>query len=148
MRLHHIGHLVHDLSAAAAACQANFGYRIESPVIEDPVQTALVQFLRLPGGANWLELVTPNGPNSKLSLALAKGGGLHHLCYEVDDIEAACVALRRQKMALLSTPAPAVAFTGRRIAWLLGRDRLLTELVESGPGPLNLAVLAAGPPRC
>lgn len=148
MRLHHIGHLVHDLSAAAAACQARFGYRIESAVIKDPVQTALVQFLRLPGGANWLELVTPNGSDSKLSSALAKGGGLHHLCYEVDDIEAACIALRRQKMALLGAPAPAVAFAGRRIAWLLGRDRLLTELVESGPGPLSLAALAAGPPRC
>ncbi len=117
-------------------------------MIEDPVQTALVQFLRLPSGANWLELVAPNGPDSKLSSALAKGEGLHHLCYEVDDIEAACVALRRQKMALLSAPAPAVAFTGRRVAWLLGRDRLLTELVESGPGPLSLAALAAGPPRC
>ena len=106
-------------------------------MIEDPQQTALVQFLRLPGADHWTELVAPNGPNSVLTAALdRKRSGPHHLCYEVDDIEAACHALRSAGMSILANPVPAVAFTGRRVAWLTDRDFLLTELVESGAGPL------------
>ena len=82
LRLHHTGLLVRDLPTAAAELVARLGYVVESGVIEDPVQTALVQFLRQPGTSSWLELVTPNGPTSKLSRAVASGGGLHHLCYE------------------------------------------------------------------
>lgn len=137
--MHHIGYVVKNIPTAADTLVDRFGYRIESDVIEDPVQTALVQFLRLPGGRNWLELVCPNGPESKLSAALARGGGLHHLCYEVDDIEQACTELRTRRMMVLSAPVPAVAFGGRRIAWLIDRTPLLVELVESGEGPLTLA---------
>jgi methylmalonyl-CoA/ethylmalonyl-CoA epimerase len=138
VRLHHIGHLVKDIPAAAKALVGDFGYRIESNIIEDPVQTVMVQFLRLPGERNWFELVSPNGPGSKVSAALAKGGGLHHLCYEVDDLDASCAALRRQRMWMLSGPVPAVAFDGRRIAWFVQRTQLLVELLESGEGALTL----------
>ena len=67
-------------------------------IISDPVQTALVKFLRQPGAPNWIELVTPNGPQSKLTAALKKGGGQHHLCYEVSDMARACDHLRDQQM--------------------------------------------------
>jgi methylmalonyl-CoA/ethylmalonyl-CoA epimerase len=64
---------------------------------------------------------------------LKKGGGTHHVCYAVEDIDAACADLRRHGMSLIRTPVSAAAFRGRRIAWLMGRDRMLTELVEEGP---------------
>lgn len=138
MRLHHIGHLVKDIPAAAKILVENYGYRIESGVIEDPVQTAFVQFMRLPGATNWLELVSPNGENSKLKATLAKGCGLHHVCYEVDGIETVCAQFSTRKMMILSPPVPAVAFGGRRIAWFMDHTRMLVELVESGDGPLTL----------
>lgn len=137
-RLHHTGLLVTDIAAAASGLLERFGYRSASAVIEDPLQTAQVQFLHLPGTGHWLELVAPNSKQSKLSNALRKGGGLHHLCYEVTAIEAACSHLREQAMLLLSHPAPAVAFGGRRIAWFMDRTGLLIELVEAGAGPLTL----------
>jgi methylmalonyl-CoA/ethylmalonyl-CoA epimerase len=137
--LHHVGVLVKDIGEAAQDFAIGLGYRIESEVIEDPVQTAHVQFLRQPGSISWLELITPNGSESKLSAGVRKGGGLHHLCYEVGDIEAACEHLRSRGMLLLSEPVPAVAFGGRRIAWLMDRFNLLLELVEAGAGPLALA---------
>ena len=89
------------------------------------------------------ELVSPENENSKLSNVLAKRGeGLHHLCYEVPGIEAACEHLREGRQMMLSGPTPAVAFGGRRIAWFMDRAGLLTELVEAGAGPLSLATLA------
>jgi len=140
---HHVGHLVKNLSAEADNLVARLGYVIESDVIEDPVQTAFVQFLRQPGTHSWIELVTPNGPSSKLTNALVKGGGLHHLCYEVSDIHLAGEHLRNQAMLLLAEPVPAAAFLGRRIAWFMDRSRFLVELLESGEGPLSLTSIMA-----
>ena len=137
--LHHIGFLVRDISTAAQDFVSRLDYVIESDVIEDPVQTAHVQFLRQLGTTSWLELVMPNGVDSKLNNALRKEGGLHHLCYEVSDIEYACEHLRSQAMLMLGEPVPAAAFPGRRIAWFMDRSGFLVELLESGYGPLSLA---------
>ncbi len=137
-RLHHVGTLVADIGSARQALMERFGYRPWTDVITDPVQTARVQFLHLPGATHWLELVTPAGPGSKLSNALKKGVKLHHLCYEVEDLEGAAERLRGQGMLMVGAPAPAVAFGGRRIAWLADKAAPLVELVEAGPGPLNL----------
>lgn len=135
MELHHVGVVTGDIVRAAADYVRRFGYEVRSPVIHDPVQTAHVQFLKLPGNSGFLELVTPDGPASKLRRALAKGGGLNHLCYAVADIEEACRALRRESMLIIQPPADAVAFPGRRIAWMIGRDKVPIELVERGsPG--------------
>jgi methylmalonyl-CoA/ethylmalonyl-CoA epimerase len=138
-RHHHVGFLVKDITAAARDMSARLGYVAESGVIEDPVQTAIVQFFRQPGTHSWLELITPSGPDSKLTNALKKGGGLHHLCYEVDDIHRACAYLRDQAMFILAEPVPAAAFPGRRIAWLMDRSGFLVELLERGEGLLSLA---------
>lgn len=99
-------------------------------LFHDPVQTALIQFLRLPGDSILIELVAPDGPASRLSKVILKGGGINHLCHSTPDIEAACRSLQDQGMAIIEEPTPAVAFGGRRIAWLMGDDHVLTELVE------------------
>ncbi len=130
MRLHHIGILVHSIPDAVSAYARRYAYEVRSPVIHDPVQTAYVQFLALPGDSSYLEFISPDRPNSKLTNALNKGGGLNHICYSTDAIESACEELRAQGMFLIQPPVHAVAFPGRRIAWLMGRDRALIELVE------------------
>ena len=131
-RLHHVGVLVSDIPAAAETYIRRFGYELRSDVIHDPIQTAYVQFLRLPEESSYLELVAPDGPQSKLANGLKKGGGLNHVCYSTDDIDRACEDLRAAGAFLIQRPVSAVAFRGRRIAWLVGRDRALTELVERG----------------
>jgi methylmalonyl-CoA/ethylmalonyl-CoA epimerase len=137
MTLHHFGISVAKIETALELYVDRFGYLVQSPIIHDPRQTAFVQFLRLPGDSAFLELVAPDGPESKLAAAVKQGGGLHHLCYSVSDIESATQELRSKQMAVLCEPVPAVAFPGRKIAWLMGRDRLPIELVEGGvPGQL------------
>lgn len=140
-RLHHLGCLVADLETAARDFENRLGYRRESEIIHDPVQTAQVLFLRQPGVFSWLELVTPDGPTSKLANALRKGGGWHHSCHETDDLAAACAQLRGNGMFPLGDPAPAAAFPGRRIAWFMDAHGLLVELLEAGDGMLSLASL-------
>jgi methylmalonyl-CoA/ethylmalonyl-CoA epimerase len=90
-----------------------------------------VAFLDLPtqGGAQF-ELVQPLTPDSPVAGFLKKGGGLHHLCYEVDDLDQQIKWMKSQRVALVSSPKPAVAFDGRRIAWMLTREFLLIEYLE------------------
>jgi methylmalonyl-CoA/ethylmalonyl-CoA epimerase len=133
LSLHHIGVAVNDISQAADSFIARFGYNVKSPVIHDPAQTAQVQFLQLPGDSVYLELVSPDRSDSKLTNALNKGGGLNHICYSTSDIDATCRQLRAMGLFLLQVPVPAAAFPGRRIAWFMGQDRIPVELVEKGP---------------
>jgi len=133
VRLHHVGILIKDISGAAEVYSRRFGYRSKTGIVHDPVQGAYVQFLELPGDRVFLEFVAPDGPDSHLWNGLNKGGGVHHVCYAASDIDAACAELGKNGMSLVRSPVSAVAFHGRRIAWLMGRDRALIELVEEGP---------------
>jgi len=133
LTLHHVGVLVKSISETAGFYVQCLGYERHSEVIHDPVQTAYVQFFRLPAERIYLELVSPDRPDSKLSNALKKGGGVNHVCYSAGDIDAACIALQAAGAFLISDPVSAVAFRGRRIAWLMGAGRTLIELVERGP---------------
>lgn len=132
LALHHIGIVVKDIDREAETYVKCLGYKVVSPVIHDPVQTARVCFLKLPNDAVYLELVTPDGPDSKLSRAAGKGGGLNHLCYHTDDIDQACARMRESGMFPLQPPVAASAFPGRCIAWLMGRNGIPIELVQAG----------------
>jgi len=131
LKLHHVGMLVSDIPAMKRLYQDRFGYHPDGDIIHDSVQTAYVQFMKLPNDSSYLEFISPDGPNSKLQRALSQGIGLHHLCYETDAIDECSAELRGRGMSLIQRPVGAVAFQGRRIAWLMGRDRVLIELVEA-----------------
>src|SRR5208282_3887418 len=104
LTMHHVGVLVESISETASFYVQCLGYERQSEVIHDPGQTAYVQFFRLPADRICLELVSPDRPDSKLSNALKKGGGVNHVCYSVDDIDAACVALPAAGAYLISDP--------------------------------------------
>lgn len=100
-------------------------------IYEDEIQRARVAFLDLPpDGLTKVELVEPMGADSRVAGFLEKGGGLHHLCFEVDDIERQISQMKMQKAMLLRRPQPAVAFGGRRIGWMLTREKMLVEYLE------------------
>jgi methylmalonyl-CoA/ethylmalonyl-CoA epimerase len=94
LSVHHLGIVVKDIAATAAHYVECFGYEVKSEIIHDPAQTAYVQFLKLAGDPIYLELVSPDRSDSRLSNALNKGGGLNHVCYAREDIEAAYQRLR------------------------------------------------------
>jgi methylmalonyl-CoA/ethylmalonyl-CoA epimerase len=131
--LHHVGYAVSSVEAGAAIFAARFDYVAVTPPIHVPLQTAMVQFLSQPGRDELIELVAPDRSESTLAAAVRGGGGLHHLCYAVDDLvteTARLEALEVGRMKLIAEAAAAVAIGGRRICWLLGQDGLLLELVE------------------
>ena len=129
--LHHVGYVVSSIAASVEGWRIALSAVAVSKTFEDPIQRARVIFLDLPPeGAVKIELVEPLGADSPVAAFDQKGGGLHHLCFEVDDIEQYLQEMKLQKAMLIRRPQPAVAFEGRRIAWMRTREKLLVEYLE------------------
>ncbi len=104
--------------------------RALTDIIVDPLQRARVLFLQTsPAETAQIELVEPDGEDSPVQRFLARGGGLNHLCYEVDDLNGALDEMRRRRCVVVSKPKPAVAFNGRPVAWVMTPEWLLIELL-------------------
>jgi methylmalonyl-CoA/ethylmalonyl-CoA epimerase len=124
-RFHHCGLAVSSIEKALPGIMHVSGCS-EPPVIyEDPIQRVRVAFV------GELELVEPCGEDSPVAEVVRKGGGLYHVCYEVDNLESAIERARAERCLLISEPQPAVAFAGRRIAFLMTPKYLLVEYVEA-----------------
>ncbi len=99
----------------------------------DPIQRVAVSFLtQADDDVAEVELIAPLSADSPVQAMLKKnGGGAYHLCFETSDMEAALEHARSLGCIVVSAPAPAVAFAGRRIAWIYTASRQLFELVEA-----------------
>lgn len=128
--LHHVGFVVADIAVSAAGFAKSLGLAWDSVIHRDPLQCAKVTFLSAQPGQPQLELVEPDGERSPVRRFLEHGGGLHHICYEVEGLEEEMAAMKALGAAVASRPKPAVAFGGRRVAWMLTAERLLVELLE------------------
>jgi methylmalonyl-CoA/ethylmalonyl-CoA epimerase len=130
MRLHHMGFVVADIATAMPAFVKSMAAEWDGQVFEDPLQKVKVAFLTTQRGDAQIELVQPVGESSPVAKFLQQGGGMHHLCYEVADLEPELAAFRSRGAAVASRPKPAVAFGGRRIAWVITSEKFLIELLE------------------
>lgn len=129
--LHHVGYVVGSIAASAPGFVASLGAASISETFEDPIQRARVAFVDLARGAGpSIELVEPLSDDSPVAKFLAKGGGLHHLCFEVDDLDAHIAVMKRAGAVLVRSPKPATAFASRRIGWMMTREKLLVEYLE------------------
>jgi methylmalonyl-CoA/ethylmalonyl-CoA epimerase len=132
LKLHHIGFVVLSIQESAKSFARSLGATWDGNIIFDPLQKVRVTFFqgRQPTDA-LIELVEPGAPESPVSQFLNRGGGLHHLCYEVMDLESHLRFCRSVGTVIIRPPVPAVAFGGRRIAWGVTKKRLLIEFLES-----------------
>jgi methylmalonyl-CoA/ethylmalonyl-CoA epimerase len=129
--LHHVGFVATGIAAAAERFAASLCLSWDGQIIHDRLQGAHVTFLApVTEGGTQIELVEADGPDSPVAGFVARGGGLHHLCYEVDSIDDAVAHARASRALVVRQPTPAVAFAGRPIAWIYTRDRLLVEYLE------------------
>ena len=83
-------------------------------------------------GESRIELIAPTADDSPIAAFIAKkGGGLHHVCFEVDDIEAE-MSLLKEKGAQLLNDTPVAGVGGSRVAFVHPRSAagVLIELVQ------------------
>lgn len=134
VRFHHVGFVVADIDARVKGFIQSLDARWDGRIVHDPIQKVRVTFLRTGvEPAAVVELVEPAAADSPIHRFIAKtGGGLHHLCYEVDDLDRHLEHMRGLRAVIVKKPQPAVAFDGRRIAWVSTAERALVEFLE-GP---------------
>lgn len=131
LTLHHIGCVVDSIENRIESYGLALGSASVSQIFEDPIQRVRVVFLELPApGFMQLELIQPAAHDSPVTQFLKKGDRLHHLCYEVDDLEEQIQWMKSQHTLLIRRPKPAVAFGGRHIAWMRTADGLLLEYLQ------------------
>ena len=132
LKLHHIGFVVSSIQDCAESFAHGLGASWDGKITFDPIQKVRVTFFEGRGSTDPLiELVEPGEPESPVSRFLRHGGGLHHLCYEVEDLESHLNFCKSFGTIILRPPAPAVAFDGRRIAWAMTKKKLLLEFLEA-----------------
>jgi|SRR5271157_1104021 len=130
--LHHIGFVVEAIALTMEGFLRSLNASWDQRVFEDPLQKVKVAFLTTRPGEPQIELVEPVGDDSPVRKFLRdRGGGLHHICYETADLGAELQTMRSRRAMVVKRPMPAVAFGGRRIAWVLTRENLLVELLEA-----------------
>jgi methylmalonyl-CoA/ethylmalonyl-CoA epimerase len=127
-RLNHVAIAVPDLAAASAVYRDTLGARLTQPQAL-PEHGVTVVFIDT--GNTKIELLEPLGKNSPIAAFLEKNpaGGMHHICYEVDDIIAARDRLKASGARVLGDGNPKIGAHGKPVLFLHPKDFLGT-LVE------------------
>ena len=127
-RLNHVAIAVPDLEAAGARYRDLLGARVSAPV-DLPEHGVTTVFGELPNTK--IELLRPLGDGSSVAAFLARhpAGGIHHVCYEVDDIMAARDRLLAGGVRLLGDGEPRTGAHGRPVLFVHPKD-LCGTLVE------------------
>ncbi|MGN6102018.1 MAG: methylmalonyl-CoA epimerase [Devosia sp.] len=133
-RLNHVAIAVPDLEAAAARYRDLLGAEVSQPQVLAEHGVAVV-FVQLPNSK--VELMQPFGEQSPIGKFLERnpGGGIHHLCFEVNDIEDAAAALVKGGARILGDGRPKTGAHGLPVLFLHPKDfdGTLIELEEVKP---------------
>lgn len=130
-RLNHVAIVVPDVKAAAKLYKSMLGAHVSEPV-PLPAHGVTTVFVTLPNTK--IELLEPLGEKSPVRGFLERNpaGGMHHLCYEVEDILAARDKLEGEGMRVLGDGEPAIGAHGKPVLFLHPKDfcGTLIELEE------------------
>jgi methylmalonyl-CoA/ethylmalonyl-CoA epimerase len=130
-KINHVAIGVDDIDAALAFWRDGLGLAVSH--IEDvPSQKALVAFL--PTGDSEVELVQPSSSDTGLAKFLSeKGPGMHHLCFEVENLDEFLVELKAKNIRLINETAQVLP--GRKMAFIHPKasNGVLVELYELIP---------------
>ena len=120
-RLNHVAIAVKDLEKSASLYRDTLGARVSPPQAE-PAHGVMVVFIELPNTK--IELLAPLGENSPIAKFLEKNpdGGMHHVCYEVDDILAARDRLKAGGARVLGDGEPKIGAHGKPVLFLHPKD--------------------------
>ena len=120
-RLNHVALAVPDLAAASALYRGTLGAKVSAPQAL-PEHGVSVVFVDV--GNTKIELLQPLGEGSPIAAFLEKNpsGGMHHLCYEVDDIIAARDRLKADGARVLGDGNPKIGAHGKPVLFLHPKD--------------------------
>ena len=132
-RVDHIGVAVEDLDAAIALHERDYGMAL---VHREVIDEQGVEAVLLDVGENHVELLRPLADDTPVGRFLAKRGpGLHHVAYQVADVDSTLATLRERGLSLIDE-SPRTGIRGSRVAFLhpASSGGVLTEIVQPSEG--------------
>ena len=129
-RIHHVAYAVDDIDAALPVYTDRYGMSVE---VRERLDDQGVEAVSLGAGTSHVELIQPIDPDGGVARFLSKRGpGLHHVAFEVDDLDAALAELRDSGAELIDD-RPRRGLGGHMIAFIHPRAAggVLTELVQA-----------------
>ena len=130
-RIEHVGVVVRDVEASRRLWEDCFGIKL------DAVEENAIRRLALyPVGESMVELISGTTADSRHAKMVAEGkGGLNHICFEVEDIDAALAELKAKGIPLIDE-VPRIGHAGCRIAFIdpKATENCLIELAELPAG--------------
>jgi len=128
-RIDHVGIAVENLDEAIALYDRDYDLKL---VHRETVEEQGVEAVLLDVGENHIELIAPLGPETTVAKFIAKNGpGMHHVAYQVEDIEAEIARLQEAGIRMIDR-VPRTGIRGSRVAFLHPKSTagVLTELTE------------------
>jgi methylmalonyl-CoA/ethylmalonyl-CoA epimerase len=130
MKIDHICFSVNNINDAIEYWESVFEYKQMTAIIENSLQKVKVAFLSKENSIT-IKLIEPSGNNNSLKSFNIRGGGFHHVCFKCDDLSQKINELREKGLKLLVPPQPGEAFNNNNIAFLLAKNGLSIELIDS-----------------
>lgn len=130
MVIDHIGIVVRSLEEGIRQWENLFGYQQSSAIVLNARQKVKVVFMSKPDSLT-VKLLEAASPDSPVALFAQKGGGLHHLCFRCQNVDSEIAGLTSKGAVLTVRPEPGEAFNGNKIAFLMAKNNLNLELVDT-----------------
>jgi methylmalonyl-CoA/ethylmalonyl-CoA epimerase len=126
----HIGIVVRSLETGIRLWKDQFGYHQATEPVVNTRQKVRVVFLEKPDSIQ-IKLIEPTEPTSPVFGIAQRGGGLHHLCFNVGHLNDAIDHLQKHGGRVVAQPQPGEAFDDEPIAFVLAQSGLNVELIST-----------------
>lgn len=129
MIVHHYGFLTKNIEKSLRAFE-KLGYEKTSDLINDVQRGIDILFIESKNN-QVIELVSPNQTESVVnSVMKSHVNSIYHICYIVKSLELSIESLSKENFVLIDPPKPAVAFNGKKVAFMMSRHTGIIELLE------------------
>lgn len=130
MVIDHIGIAVKSIESALEYWRDIFGYHQATEIVVNTRQKVKVAFMEKSGSLT-VKLISPSDKTSPLHKFLARGEGIHHLCFKCDNLDAQLEEFKAKGMRLITPAQPGEAFDNENIAFVFGKMGLNIEVIDT-----------------
>ena len=130
MVIDHVGIAVRSIERSIEHWQTVFGYEQVTEIVTNTRQRVRVVFLARRGSLQ-VKLIEPTDATSPIHALAQRGGGLHHLCFRCESVDAEIVRLEALGLRVIAPAQPGEAFEDEKIAFVYAGDGLSVELIDT-----------------
>ena len=130
MIIDHVGIAARSIERSIEHWRTVFGYEQATEIVSNTRQKVRVVFM-VRRGSLQVKLIEPTDPTSPIHALAQRGGGLHHLCFRCESVDAEVVRLVALGLRVIAPSQPGEAFEDEKIGFVYAGDGLSIELIDT-----------------